>query len=245
MLISVHMPKTAGSSFLASMRQQFGDALLTDYGDRPINRSGMTRNSHALAASLWHGISAGKFAGVECVHGHFMPLKYNLLGWRAPLQFVTWLREPVERLGSHYHYWMRHYDPHDSGELHRRVVEEQWSLERFCLGPELQDTYCKFLWGFPLDRFGFVGITEHYDQDLARFASDILGNPIELRRDNVNPERERNSYFPDQGLRREIEAHHARDMMLYRQALANRSERLDQSQASAPLAGRVSPGPAK
>jgi hypothetical protein len=245
MLISVHMPKTAGSSFLASMRQQYPTALLTDYGDRPINHTGISRNSHAVAASVWHGISAGKFAGVECVHGHFMPLKYNLLRWRTPLRFVTWLREPVERLGSHYHYWMRHYDPHDSGELHRRVVEEQWSLERFCLGPELQNTYCKFLWCFPLERFSFVGITEFYDEDLARFANDILGKPVEIRRDNVNPERQRNSYFPDLELRREIESHHARDMALYRQALDYRSERIGDLRALAPLSASGSPGPAK
>ncbi len=104
-----------------------------------------------------------------------MPVKYRLLGWRVPLQFVTWLREPVERLGSHYHYWKRHYNPENAGILHRRVVEEQWSLERFCLGPELQNTYCKFLWGMPLERFAFVGITEFYEEDLAYFSQNILG----------------------------------------------------------------------
>lgn len=225
MLISVHMPKTAGSSFLASMRQKYGDRLLTDYGDRPINRGSITRNSHALAACVWHALTAGKFAGVACVHGHFMPLKYSLLRTRTPLHFVTWLRDPVERLGSHYHYWLRHYDPHDCGELHRRVVEEQWSLERFCLGPELQNTYCKFLWGFPLQRFEFVGITEHYQEDLAYFAKHIFRHPIHLREDNVNPHRQRTSYFEDQGLRREIEAHHARDIELYQHALELRSQR--------------------
>lgn len=226
MLISVHMPKTAGSSFLASMRQQFGDTLLTDYGDRPINRSGFTRNSHAVAASVWHGLSAGKFSRLQCIHGHFMPLKYKLLRSRTPLQFVTWLREPVERLASHYHYWMRHYDPHDSGELHRRVVEEQWSLERFCLGPELQNTYCKFLWGFPLSQFEFVGITEYYAEDLDYFSRHILGTAIASRRDNVNPEQQRSSYFEDGDLRRAIEEHHARDMALYRDALENRRRRM-------------------
>ena len=67
------------------------------------------------------------------------------------------MRDPVERLASHYHYWVRNYAPRSAGELHRRVVEEAWSLERFCLGPELRNVYSTFLWGFSLRRFGLSG----------------------------------------------------------------------------------------
>jgi hypothetical protein len=225
MLISVHMPKTAGSSFLASIRQHYGARLLKDYGDRPINRSDLVRNSHAALAGVWHGLGASRFAGIDCIHGHFMPLKYSLLRPRSELRFVTWLRDPVERLASHYHYWMRHYNPHDSGRLHQRVVEEQWSLERFCLGPELRNTYCKFLWSFHLDRFAFVGITEHYADELAWFSQEILGQPVDLHRDNVNPERQRERYISDPEFRARIEQHHERDMRLYRRALRLREQR--------------------
>ena len=209
MLISVHMPKTAGSSFLASIRQHYGPRLLLDYGDRPINRSGLVRNSHAALAGVWHGLGASRFEGFECIHGHFMPLKYSLLRPRSELRFVTWLRDPVERLAS----------------LHRRVVEEQWSLERFCLGPELRNTYCKFLWSFHLDRFAFVGITEHYDDELAWFSQEILGRPVEVHRDNVNPQRDQDRYITDPELRARIEQYHERDMRLYRRAQRLREQR--------------------
>ena len=39
MLVSVHIPKTAGSSFLAGLRDRFGEGLLPDYGDAPISGS--------------------------------------------------------------------------------------------------------------------------------------------------------------------------------------------------------------
>ncbi len=234
MLISLHMPKTAGSSFLASLRQEYGPALMTDYGDRPINHGGLARNAHALGAAAWHGLSAGRLHAIDCIHGHFMPVKYTPLGWRRPTRFITWLRDPVERLGSHYHYWMRHYNPHDAGRLHRRVVEEEWTLERFCLGAELQNTYCKFLWGFPLERFAFVGITEYYEQDLEQFAGTVLGRPVEPRRDNVNPEGGRRSYFDDSDLRGAVERHHARDLELYHRALAMREQRRGSGTATAP-----------
>lgn len=221
MLISVHLPKTAGSSFLASIRAHFGPALFEDYGDRPINRRAVRRKAHALAAGLYHVASPAKFDHVECIHGHFMPLKYRALSTRKPLRFVTWLRHPVERLASHYYYWMRNPGDGDIGALHRRVIEEQWSLERFCLGPELRNTYCKFLWGFPLDAFDFIGITEHFEQDMARFATDILGESVAVHQDNVNPERPEESYIEDLDLRRRIETFHAADMALYYAVLAN------------------------
>jgi hypothetical protein len=225
MLISVHLPKTAGSSFLASIREHYGDTLYKDYGDRPINRRTLARNSHAAGAKLWHATSGSRFEGFDCIHGHFMPLKYTLLPPRKDLRFVTWLRDPVERLASHYHYWMRHYNPTDTGALHRRVVEEQWSLERFCLGPELQNTYCKFLWGFHLDRFDFVGVTEHYEEDLAYFSRNILGHDVASRRDNVNPERDQPAYITDDGFLQQVQQHHAKDMRLYQRALLMRQNR--------------------
>ncbi len=32
------------------------------------------------------------------------------------------------------------------------MVEEEWTLERFCLEPELKNLYSQFLWGFPLKK---------------------------------------------------------------------------------------------
>ena len=36
-IISVHIPKTAGSSFLAGLQSVFGERLLLDYSDRPLD----------------------------------------------------------------------------------------------------------------------------------------------------------------------------------------------------------------
>ena len=86
--------------------------------------------------------------------------------------------------GSHYHYWQRSYDPAagTTSSLHRRVVEESWSLRRFCLAPELRNVYTEFLWGFPSGRLDFVGITEFYAEDLRYFSREMLGNKLSLKR---------------------------------------------------------------
>ena len=223
-LISLHLPKSAGTSFLAALQAHFSEHLYRDYGN------GVTVDSaHARLRKAWQQalrIDEQGLGHFRCVHGHFVPFKYWLLHSRQPLTFVTWLRDPVERVVSHYHFWMRSYEPGVSGAHHRRVVEENWSLERFCLGDEFRNLYAQYLCGFPLTAFRFVGITEHYAQDLVCFASEILGAPLVAHRENVGQMGGDGRHDLDPTLRAAIAAHHRRDGELYAEALRLRQLRL-------------------
>ena len=226
MLISVHLPKTAGSSFLKAIEQHFGDHLVQDYGDRPINKTTFRRNFDAVQGCMLNAGSRSRFRDIECIHGHFMPLKYLLLHAQDKKKFVVWVRDPVERLASHYLYWIRNYNPIDAGRLHRKVVEEKWTLERFCLGPEMRNVYSKFFWGFPLRRFDFVGITEFYDSEVEYFSKHIVNAELQSVRVNVNPNPVQRAYIDDPDFRLKIQAHHQADVALYEQALALREKRV-------------------
>ena len=220
MLISLHLPKTAGTSFGDSLRLHYGERLLEDYDDRPLNRSRLSRRAHAVRlAARSSGAVRRALGPVDCIHGHFLPLKYRPLQRDASVRFVTWLRDPLERLASHYHYWMREFDEQQAGALHRQVVEEQWSFERFCLSPQLRNCYSEFLWGFAPSRFDFIGITERYSEDMARFGRDVLGESLPTQSSNVNPDAPRRSYFEDEALRRRVADYHARDVALYQRVL--------------------------
>jgi hypothetical protein len=219
LIISVHLPKTAGTSFAAALDTHFRTRLLRDYSDYPINTPQPERNRAALQASLRNAES--DLPDVECIHGHFLPIKYLLLAYKREVKFVTWMRNPVERTLSHYYDWKKTYSPR-SAPLHRRVVEEDWSIERFCLGPEVRNLYWQFLWGFPLDYFDFIGITEFYEEDIAYFGQHYLGASTKAKRLNV---RTNGAYQIDKSFRNEIEAFHDRDMDLYRKALEKRLTR--------------------
>src|SRR5207302_9855883 len=52
MMVSVHLPKTAGKSFQAALTARFGESLLEDYRDFPMNTPEYDRNRAALEASL-------------------------------------------------------------------------------------------------------------------------------------------------------------------------------------------------
>jgi hypothetical protein len=222
MLISLHLPKTAGMSFGKSLQEHFGNALLLDYKDAPIAATEYTRAKEALMASV--KIADRGLAGYECIHGHFLPIKYLLLNLKIDITFVTWMRDPIERMLSHYHYWLRSYDPKTSASHHKKFIEENWSLERFCLGPEFRNIYSQYLWGFPLRKFDFVGIAEFYQDDFDFFSKKYLGKKGTVYEENVA----RNvggRYKIEDSLREKIILHHKEDMELYKEALETRKKR--------------------
>jgi hypothetical protein len=224
MLISVHLPKTAGLSFAAALKEYFGyPAFLNDYNDWPINTPPMKRKFQALKHFFFDKPS--DYNGIDCIHGHFLPLKYAGLQRKMEMKFVTWMRDPVQRVISHYHYWKRSYDPVKSPVLHRRMVEEEWSLERFCLGREVQNIYKTFLWGFPLKKFDFIGISEFFKEDLAWFGRHMLDINIKPRRENVG-NHNGEPYRLDPLLERKITDHHKVDYEIYRFALRLRKKRM-------------------
>jgi hypothetical protein len=226
LLVSVHLPKTAGTSFRAALEAHYGDSLLEDYAMLPMQLPRGRREWRALcdAYNALHQIPAF----TRAIHGHFLPVKYRVVLRHRPTRYITWLRDPVDRLVSHYHYWKRDYGGDDPKQpLRNRMLRECWSLERFCLGPELRNLYRQYLWFFPPGRFAFIGITEHYAQDLDWFAHHLLRTAsVDVVRALANPDHPDGTYEIDPTLRQRIEAHHAADLALYRQALGQREARL-------------------
>lgn len=197
--------------------------MLRDYDDVPLNTSPRIRKLRALLHNF-RALSR-RYAVVDCIHGHFLPLKYRAMQRVRRAQLITWMRDPVERLGSHYSFWQRSYDPATSHALHRRVVEERWSFERFVSSPEMRDTHAQLFWRVPLSEFAFIGITEYYAEDFAFFARTFLGMSLPPQRLLINAEQGERVYVADPGLRAEIEQIHRVDMALYREALGMRRHR--------------------
>jgi hypothetical protein len=221
LIVSLHMPKTAGNSFKAVLDEHFEAALKNDYADYPINVTPQERHRQAVAGCL--AATVEEYSEIRCIHGHFLPIKYLLLADMRPTVFVAWMREPLARLVSHYHYWYDAYNPAspDTRPLHRRVVEEQWSLEKFCLSSDMRNLYSQYLWGFPLERFDFIGITEDYERDLRAFSLGYLGSELQVRLVNQRKSPPASGIEELTGrLRSRVEKWHAADIELYQRALA-------------------------
>ena len=165
---------------------------------------------------------------IECIHGHFLADKYSYYNVQSNT-FITWLRDPIERLGSHYEYWKRSYNPVRSLPLHKRVIEENWSFKEFCFSKEMKNLYSRFLLNFPKENFAFIGIIEYFEEDFRFFTAHYLGTePIIMDTKNVNPNKQK-PYAVDLPYYEELKAYHALDYELYNYALALREERSENS----------------
>ncbi|SHF03757.1 Sulfotransferase family protein [Fodinibius roseus] len=228
MLISLHMPKCGGTSFKELLKRHFKWRFSKDY-DYPIHWSPDKRRKEAIESRerikrRYRYFYRYRFT--ECIHGHFLPYKYDYFYGRDGITFITWLRDPVERLVSHYYFWLRTYETAKPKPLHRRVVEEDWTLQEFAFSEELKNVYSEFLWNFPARQFDFIGITEHYEEDVRYFANHYLGlKDVSVPQKNISP-RKSKPLITDEGLIKELKSFHARDYELYDYALEARRERI-------------------
>ena len=205
-LISIHIPKTAGTSFYAILQDIYG-------------------KSHSIEVKREQArANTGKFQRFlqpehRVLHGHFHFEEIQNLYDPERVKLVSWLREPVSRVISNYYFFNRkvNEDPNHS-EWHRRDE----SLEVYAHYEENRNRMTKFLKGIELEDLFFVGIQEHFEHDLRRLAR--LMNWPEPRNREENTNRVYTSRFPpvSDELRAQIREWNQEDVALYERALAIR-----------------------
>src|SRR5687768_13905304 len=217
-LISVHIPKCAGTSFATVLERIYGKALLGDQVDQPMDPERPFQKNFAA----WKEEQDRKPAppGVRAIHGHFWAGKYDR---QAPdARRITWLRHPIKRLVSHYYFWMS--KPELPHSLHKYVVQNKLSLLEFAEIPQarniLHDT---FLRGRSLEEFDFVGIQEHFAEDL-----DWLCRHMKWAKQQVPEERRtvHKDYKPDAldaDTEKKLRGLNEADLALYERALQMRA----------------------
>ena len=112
------MPKVAGTTCLNIFEKIYANRILKDYDDKILSSSKFSHRKNAIFSMFNNGLSSSAYQKIDCIHGHFMPLKYRILDSNN-IFFLTWLRNPVQRLISHYYYWSREPLPKNAGALRK------------------------------------------------------------------------------------------------------------------------------
>ncbi len=229
MIVSIHISKTAGSSFSVLLKEKFGAKLKFNWEIIPLEMPPLKRhlyNSYLRFKYYYFFNYTDKLNNTECFHGHFMPYQFGFLKKRKDVIFVTWLRDPIEHLISEY-YHMKYREPLNKyAEFHRKFLKNNWSLEEFCFRKEMQNFYSNYFLGFSLQNFEFIGITEYFKEDYNYFAHRYLNiNPIEIPYENKSSAKKKKK-IEDPGLIKAIKEFHKKDYDLYNYALEKRKERL-------------------
>lgn len=222
-LISVHVPKCAGTSFSEALKKAYGwNRIWFDNDDRPLDPASPMHLDPAGYRAGRPEVVEANTRGMDVVHGHFHPGKYACLGPDIPR--ITFLRHPVSRLISHYYFWLgsvRH-----GHTLHNYMLDNRLTVLEFAQLPLMRRLYTGvFFKDVDLARFDFVGACENLDADMAALGR-LLGQTFEVERHNVTKtegyEAQRRALLDDPAAMARLKDLLADDIRFYEAALARR-----------------------
>ncbi len=173
-LISIHIPKTAGSTFHAILQNTYGFGLkhIQTREDLHIWNNGLKYRSNKPF--------------VKAVHGHIEAHP----NWReqyANAKIIAWIRDPVERVISAYYHWKKNVNHRD--DRHSLFVKSQPDLVEFAKMPEFALTVNAlqtYLGRLQPREYFFIGRTEHFEEDLGRLRRLMEWKQVEVPVKNVN-----------------------------------------------------------
>jgi len=204
--ISVHVPKTAGTTFLKILSSTYGKQFKSDYLDI-MNLNSVILHGDKPSNKIPSG--AKKYS---VIMGHFRASKYLYLG----RPYIAWVRNPIDRAISHYYFWKhlwkigrkRNWDNKLS-----ELFESGWTVVDFS---KMFSNQMSYFLDCDLNNFKFIGISENFDSELNRFEK-IFGISIKHPSKKLNVNSDKNPVTNN--IRKEIAKYHERDLALYNKAL--------------------------
>lgn len=161
-LISLHIPKTAGTSFR--------NILKAVYGDEEVVRFDMNENGTFLNEQPY---TKSTLPRVRVIHGHFI-FKSLRKEFQIPddCKIITWVRNPVDRVISNYYYLeSRLKDILNEEKRNLNIlVKMQRTLLEYARAEINRNRQAKFLNGTVPDDFDFIGIHEFFNEEVVRLS---------------------------------------------------------------------------
>jgi hypothetical protein len=226
-VIFLHIPKAAGSTLHPIIERQYEPAEIWTVDGAHVRES----------IETFKQLSEAERGRIRVLKGHMsFGLHRYLL---RPATYVTLLREPIDRIISHYTYVRRH-PAHD---LHEQVVSRNMSLQDYVssgISVELDNGQTRLLAGFEeMDAvtgfapcvpemlqsakrnlenyFSVVGLAESFDAALLVLKHTLGWHHLFHIKENVAKDRLLKSEL-DQGTLETIREHNALDIQLYQHA---------------------------
>lgn len=181
-IVFLHLPKTAGQTFMSILLRQYPSGVVRLEPDRETDPRWLRLPEQVREADR---------EGAKVIAGHF---RYGVHRWiERPCRYITFLREPIDRVISHYYYQLEHPEnpQHDllrgiPGGLAGAVTHDEYT--------QLQNMQTRMLAGLPedgdlaserepsdaemlarakrnLERCAIVGLTERFDETLVMMAA--------------------------------------------------------------------------
>ncbi len=208
-IISIHIPKTAGTAFYHVLKNQYGTKLSPSYKRKDIlsltSNSGYSLIQEAEKYSL--------------LHGHFRFEEVVKLYENSNAKLITWVRDPVERLISNYHFFKHRLE---NPELNPEVFEKNKhrineNLLEYAQLDENRNRISWFIDESKIEAFFFIGIMEQFNSELMQLSKLLNWDQVEFPpMINISP---KTHEIISNDLRKEIAVLNQKDIQLYQHIL--------------------------
>ena len=171
MLVSVHVPKCAGTSFRQILYAVYGARIWFNYGT--VFSQEQARPDLVPPRT-------------SVIHGHFLADAFDRLFSERKL--LTWVRHPVERVVSNYQHFLRAPDMRD--DCCRAIYERKLGLRGFADLDWMRNMATRYLANKPVEDFEFIGITDCFEQSIEHFYRTFGYRRLQIHPgENLNPHR--------------------------------------------------------
>lgn len=223
-IISVHLPKTAGSLLRSVLQKVYGeDRCFLEY--TPVDQENLFQGLEKITPNH------------KVIHGH---TAWRWISIFPDAKKIVWLRNPIARIISEYYFitsfsqeqWAE--VPGPGGEFNQRMIAEKLGISEYievkftqnsmyhnvCLKSDIKN---------PLQIYDFIGIQEFFTTDFIDLSNLLGWSNLELWQENKNQHSEYQQgikkALDDKRLLSKIISLNQKDMELYRLALELRAER--------------------
>lgn len=214
-LLSLHIPKTAGTSFFSTLEEVYGYQNVVRFDIKPHINKVLLNNELYTQPQLPKSYTV--------LHGH-MPLDELYFTFPQANQYpiITWLRHPVERVISNYYYLenrLQHFIKDYT--QHRAILDKMMrTLEEFASAEINRNKITKFIGQRDPEHFAFIGFVESYEKDLS-----LLSQHLQCKMQSfTHNQTERQFQQIPERIRRHIAALNEEDIAYYEMAKEYRSK---------------------